>query len=220
MSRSTLHGMTPRSGAHGRRIVILLMIVATGALLAAPATAGAHVATKHKKEYKANLEAHGKAMMLHKDAYDRTQVDAQNAADRIGPLLGSQDPVDQENLNGLQLDEGVNARTWAYLWPRLKASFDEGIDDFCRKALPWFRTKAAKADKQDLRDGTAGIKRAFDKLFKDGFGGIAMEQQTLSEAVKLDDLVTFYQQHEDATKARGQAETRFNRAIAILNDLQ
>ena len=217
MSRSTLHRMTPRSGAHGRRIVILLMIAAAGVLLAAPATAGAHVAKKHKKEYKANLEAYGKSMMLHKDAYDRTQVDVQNAADRIGPLLGSQDPVDQENLNGLQLDEGVNARTWAYLWPKLKASFDKGIDDFCKKALPWFRTKA---DKQDLRDGTAGIKRAFDQLFKDGFGGIAMEEQTLSEAVKLDGLVTFYQQYEDATKARGQAETRFNRAIAILNDLQ
>jgi hypothetical protein len=47
-----------------------------------------------------------------------------------------------------------------------------------------------------------------------------MEEQTFSEAVKLDDLVTHFQQYEDATMARGQAETRFDRPIATLNDLQ
>jgi hypothetical protein len=70
------------------------------------------------------------------------------------------------------------------------------------------------------RFGAGGRRRAFDQLFKDGFGGIAMEEQTFSEAVKLDDLVTYFQQYEDATMARGQAETRFDRPIATLNDLQ
>jgi phage FluMu gp28-like protein len=61
---------------------------------------------------------------------------------------------------------------------------------------------------------------ACDQLFKDGFGGIAMEDQTLSEAVKLDYLVTYYQQYEDAGEARTQVANRFTRAIAILKDLQ
>jgi hypothetical protein len=217
MRRPPLQRPTPRVGASSRRTIVVLMIVVAAVLLAAPVTAGAHVAKAHKKVYKANLEGFGKSMMLWKDSFDRTNADVDSAADQIGPLLGSEDPVDKENLNGLQLMEAQNAEAWSITWPRQKASFDNGIDDFCKRALPWFRTKA---DKQDLRDGSSGIKRAFAQLFKDGFGGITMEEQTLAEAVKLDDLVSYYAQREAAIQARNAAEQRFNRAIGILNDLQ
>jgi hypothetical protein len=102
MSRPPVHRPTPRVGASGRRTIVVLMIVAAAVLLTGPATAGAHVAKAHKKVYKANPEGFGKSMILWKDSFDRTHADVDSAAVQTGPLLGSQDTVDKETLNGLQ----------------------------------------------------------------------------------------------------------------------
>jgi hypothetical protein len=101
--------MTSFGGTDGRRLVVVLMVIAAGVLLALPVTAGAHVAKKHKREYRASVEGCGTSMMRHKDAYDRIQIDVDGAADEIGPLLGSEDPADKANLAGLQLMEAMNA---------------------------------------------------------------------------------------------------------------
>jgi len=217
MSRQALHNVTSLVAANGRRIIVVLMVVAVGALLAVPATAGAHVAKKHKAQYKACLAGYGKSMMLQKDAFDRTQVEVDSAADQIGPLLGSEDPTDKADLSGLQLKEAQSAVSWSYLWPRLKATSEGAIDAFYKKALPWFRTES---DREDLRYGTNEMKKSFARLFEGGFGGLALEERTLSEAVTLSDLDEYFRQHGAATQARIQAANRFNRAIGILNDLQ
>ena len=193
------------------------MVIAAGVLLALPVTAGAHVAKKHKREYRASVEGCGTSMMRHKDAYDRIQIDVAGAADEIGPLLGSEDPVDKANLAGLQLMEAMNAASWARTWPRLKAASDRAIEGFYNKALPWFRIPA---DRRDLRCGATAMKKSFAQLFEGGFDGVALEQRTLSEAVALSDLEEYSRQHEAAGEARIQAANRFNGAIGILNDLQ
>jgi hypothetical protein len=64
------------------------------------------------------------------------------------------------------------------------------------------------------------MKKSFAQLFEGGFGGIALEERTLSEAVALSDLEEYYRQYEAAGEAQIQAANRFDRAISILEDLQ
>jgi hypothetical protein len=51
MNRPPLHRLTSRLGANGRRMIVVLVIVAAGVLLVAPATAGARVAKSHKAQF-------------------------------------------------------------------------------------------------------------------------------------------------------------------------
>ena len=132
--------------------------------------------------------------------------------------MGSEDPTDKANLSGLQSMEAQKAASWSHLWPRLIATSEQAIDAFYKKALLWFRTPA---DRGDLRYGTKEMKKSFAQLFEGGFGGLALEERTLSEAVTLSDL----EEYLPAVRGRGdrrgaQAANRFNRAIAILNKLQ
>ena len=145
MGRLRLRRHVPLRGANGRRMIIVLMVVAAGVLLALPATAGAHVDKKYRAEYTRTLDSYSRLFYRWETLYVNLEVMLTANANSIRPLIGSADPNDQAELAALEHrakithdNQELVMKGWA---KTLKASFN----GFRAKGLRWFDSRSERA---------------------------------------------------------------------------
>ncbi|HEY5472500.1 MAG TPA: hypothetical protein VIK32_04830 [Candidatus Limnocylindrales bacterium] len=177
MSRPPLHRRMSLFGANGRRMIAVLMVVAVGALLAVPATAGAHVNRHHKAELKKSLSVYSLAMKHWQQDANGCMAMLNDMDNQMTQLL-SADPKDLEALQAIEETAGRLHDEWNVLWKSSKPRMDKAIDGFYSRSRPWFKTKA---DRSRLHTGTRALKAGFDMLLSDGWDNLALAALALHD---------------------------------------
>jgi len=177
MSRPSLRRLTSLFGTNGRRTIVVLMVVAVGALLAVPATAGAHVDKKHKAQFRHALDVYG--LTIGSWSHDFT-LDLAMLTDMERQMRQalSADPPNLENLRAIEEDAGRLHDMLNSSWKSAKPKMDKAIDRFYAKSLPWFKTKA---DRSRLHQWTQALKGGFDTFLGDGLGNLSLAALALHD---------------------------------------
>ena len=145
MTRSPLRRPSPRFGANHNRMIIVLVIAAVGALLAMPATAGAHVDKKYRAEYKQTLTSYTKMFYRYEDSYVGMEVSVTSLADQMRSLVGSTDPNDRANLLAMEHQAAITHTNLDKLIVGWNKTLNKAFKGFRAKGLRWFASRAQRA---------------------------------------------------------------------------
>jgi hypothetical protein len=170
MSRQPLRRPISLFAAHGRRIIVVLMVAAVSALLAVPATASADVSKAHAKAYKAQLGEFRTYMGLQLGVFDSHSQAVTNYVAMIENSLVN--PVLLAAAKQMCLDTRDDWQDTVRGDSRAAA---KEIASFRARALTWFPPKTAKADKKSFL--------AALKMLQDGFGDLFDAERELNSAL-------------------------------------
>ncbi len=140
--------------------MVVLILVAAGALLAVPATAGANVSKAHAKEYKAKLDVYSKWMPVEQGIFNNYSQTATNYVGIVQMCLGQPDLL--ANAEQMCLDTRGNWQ--GEVRDRSNAS-DKDMAQFAAEALTWFPPKTAKADKKSFAAAFKLLRGGFTELY-------------------------------------------------------
>jgi hypothetical protein len=160
MSRPSLQEPRPRFGASGRRMIVMLMVVAVGVVLAVPATASADVSKAHAKEYKQKLAVYGKWMQNEQGIFNNYSQTATSYIGIIQIALGHPDLL--ANAEQMCLD---TRGSWQDEVRDGSRSSDKDMAQFAAQALTWFPPKTAKADKRSFAAAFKLLRGGFTELY-------------------------------------------------------
>ncbi len=162
MSRSPRHPVRSLFAGSGRRGVLVLLVVAVGVVLAAPATAGASVSEAHAKAYKKKLAVYDKWMQNEQAHFNNNSQTAnmwvrviQDALSLGQPDLLAMDEQSCLEVRGRMLDEVQDRRK----------DSDKDMDKFAAQALTWFPPKTAKADKKSFAAAFKLVRAGLTELY-------------------------------------------------------
>jgi hypothetical protein len=160
MRRPSLRRPRPRFGASGRRMIVVLMVVAVGVVLAVPATASADVSTAHAKAYKAKLDVYSKWMPVEQGIFNSYSQTAKIYVGIIQVSLGQ--PQLLANAEEICLD---TRGEWQHEIRDRSKDSDKDIARFEAQALTWFPPKTAKADKKSFAAALKLLRSGSTELF-------------------------------------------------------
>ena len=173
MSRPSLRKSTLPRRANGRRAIVVLLVI--GALLALPATAGAHVDKAHKALYTSTVQR----WTLYDREFEKTVSLDYETADMLttqaATLIDSKATADVMALAYIQQTMAAIAEECQHgsLMPAIEKLSKESAG-FYGKAAPWFATKS---DRNVLRNGIT--------LFHQGTLALAVEYSDIGMAAAL-----------------------------------
>jgi len=145
MGRPQLRRHVPLRGANGRRMIIVLMVVAAGVLLALPAAAGAHVDKKYRAEYARTLDSYSKQFYRWETGYVNMETMLTDYADQIRPLIGSAEPNDQAELAALEHQAKITHDNQELVMKGWSKTLKTSFEGFRAKGLRWFDSKAERS---------------------------------------------------------------------------
>ena len=160
MSRHPLRRPTSLFAAHGRRIIVVIMVAAVGAVLALPATASADVSKEHAKAYKAQLGEFSTYMSQQETMFNSRSEVATSFVRMIQNALPN--PVLLAAAKKMCLDMGAD---WQDLVQDDSRDAAKEITSFRARALTWFPRKTAKADKKAFKAALSMTEAGFMDMF-------------------------------------------------------
>lgn len=212
MALSPLRRPSPCFGVNYDRMIIVLMIVAVGALLAMPAVAGAHVDKKYRAEYKQTLTSYTKMFYRYEDSYVGMEVSVTSLADQMRPLVGSTDPNDRANLLAMEHQAAITHANLDKLMVGWNKTLNKAFKGFRAKGLRWFDSRAQRAR---FVDKAVLMQSAFTYLLTVGaFPALSQAALMLSNDPPAFDLEA--QKIAEGKDAAGSAEKIFVEALAAL----
>lgn len=156
MSHVPLRSTSPLGGSARRRMVVVLIAVTAGMLVALPGTASAHVAKAHRASFRHSLNVYHSQFYGWESQCDTLKDELTSIRDQMLPLIGSQDPSDQQQLQALetaaQTLHDINT-TWL---SKSRPNIDKDITTYYVDRLTWFKSKADRTRSSSARARRSG----------------------------------------------------------------
>ena len=216
MSRPASHQPSALHSAIGRRLIVIAMVAALGALLCVPATAGAHVDPKYRAQYKATLGSYDRLFHNYVRHFGLTEDSITSLADQMQPLIGDPDPVARANLLGLEQQAGSAHGNFEKLMPEWDKTLKKSFYGFRIKAYRWFD---AKSDRKRFLKQANLLDIYFRYLLTVG-AYPALSQAALLLSNDPTDLTPARQKIAEAADMAQTAHTDVHEALAALRKLK
>jgi hypothetical protein len=216
MSRPASHKPAALHGAIGRRLIVIVMVAALGALLGVPATAGAHVDPKYRAQYKATLGSYDRLFHNYVRHFGLLEDSVTSLADQMQPLIGDPDPVARENLLGLEHMARIDHDNLEKLMPEWDKTLKKSFYGFRIKAYRWFD---AKSDRRRFLKQANLMDIYFRYLLTVG-AYPRLSQAALLLSNDPTDLTPARQKIAEAADAAATAHTDVHEVLAALRKLR
>ncbi len=141
MSRPSSRKPSTLHSANSRRLIVVLLVAAAGALLAVPATADAHVDPKYRAQYKATLSSYDRMFHSYMRSFELKQASITDLADQMEPLIGDADVVARENLLGLEHQAWIVQDNLNRVIPEWEKTLKKSFYGLRIKAFRWFDSR-------------------------------------------------------------------------------
>jgi len=153
--------------------VLCLLVLA----LAVPAAAGAHVRTKHKAEYKAQLAAMQGLFDGYARGFSQTQASIEATATAMRGMLD--DPSRAAELRDLEQRAGGAYRAMTEeTMPETWMAVENAFSTYLGNASRWF---VSSRDRTRFTGAAATMKKSFGLLVQDALDDQSLEYQDLSQ---------------------------------------
>jgi hypothetical protein len=194
-----------------RAIVLVLVLVATGLLLAVPGGASAHVKAKYKAEYRAKLTAWQNMFAIYENQFWATRTQSNNLAATMATEM--EDPDKRAQLLAHEqyaLTVYNNTESLPDEWAR---AIHKAINADLRKAPRWF---ASANDRKSFKAVTKRVSGCFSILM---FAHNAVSRSFLALSSDPPALGKQASAIADGDKSVGDAKSFFSEALAALRKL-
>lgn len=141
MRHPASHKPSALRGAISRRLIVVLLVAVVGVLLAAPATAGAHVDPKYRAQYKATLNSYDRLFHRSMADFGFQQAMITSLADQMQPLIGDEDPNARAELLALEHQAWIVQDNLNRVIPEWEKTLNKSFRGLRIKAFRWFDSK-------------------------------------------------------------------------------
>jgi hypothetical protein len=176
------------SRSRSRLVILVLLALVTGALLAVPPSASAHITKKYRKGFLMTIGVIATEHMNWDVTEEGQTMDLQTYATEMLPLFDSQDPNAQQKLEIDKELAKLIADQHATYYKQLRKAWWHTIEvslyeTFCAK-----KYFALVADRRNLRKYTHALEDASDDYCEDVIIEVSEQARFLSEAEDATDV--------------------------------
>ena len=213
MNRLPLRKATPLCRMNSRVAIVVLLVLAAGALVAAPAAADAHVVKAHRAQYAKMLKNWSFTHSQMEEYFDLESGGLNTLSNEISPLIGSRDPNDLLALQTLE-----------------KAA--QATSDVLTKAATNGRDRVDKkvvAARREVRQSWFSPKRGYGEFILDMVPVMAYftdywnaldKLAAAAEALSFGDIATYDSGALDALNLENEGNVLFTTGITSLTALR